>query len=101
MRILIIVSAASIAIASASAASAQVIPGMPLLPGFGGPIPQPTPPPPGSLSAFARSVNGLPPSQTVTKTGPGTFVSATASSTPGGFASSSASASVFSISPVP
>ena len=54
-------------------------------------IPQPPPHPPGGISVTARSINGVPHTVTQTKTGPGTFVSATASSTPGGTASASAS----------
>lgn len=46
--------------------------------------------PTGGISATARSVNGSPPVDTEKKTGPGSFVSATASSTKGGTASSSA-----------
>jgi hypothetical protein len=47
----------------------------------------------GGISVSAASVNGVPPVASQTRTGPGTFVSATASSTPGGSASAYASAS--------
>jgi len=57
-------------------------------------IPQPSPLPPGSIGVTASSVNGVPRAVTHTKTGSGTYVSATASSTSGGTASAFASVSV-------
>ena len=55
-------------------------------------MPPPPPPVPGSISVTASSVNGVPRTVNNAKRGPGTFVSATASSTPGGTASASATA---------
>lgn len=77
--------ASSVGLASASMAMAQGIPQLPSLP-------------PGSnISVAALSVNGVPPTVTHTKIGPGTIVSATASSTPGGTASAFASAYAFAV----
>lgn len=47
---------------------------------------------PADASISAHSVNGAPPVDSRTAVGPGTFVSVTAASTPGGSASASASA---------
>ena len=53
---------------------------------------------PAGIAATVTSVNGVPPIATKTVTGPGTVVSVTASSTPGGWASATGSAYSYSSS---
>ena len=53
---------------------------------------------PVGIAATVTSVNGVPPIATKTVTGPGTVVSVTASSTPGGWSSATGSAYSYSSS---